>query len=210
MSRLEDIAERINSHLADKYQAREIALQECRKIVRHAANAIRSVHRGEMYKAISILAEARVGLERIREVLKEHPDVYYAGFVQDAEKEYAEAAITFSLVAGEIVPDPQSLNTEAVPYLHGLGEAAGELRRYILDAIRREDFSRCEELLDRMEEIYTVLLALDFPDGMTASLRRTTDMVRGILEKTRGDLTLSLRQRHLEAMLKQFQERTGS
>lgn len=144
------------------------------------------------------MMEAGKRLSAMEEARAEHPDIYYAGFIQDAQKEYAEANATLALLAGEPLPEPEALGVEYAPYLHGLGEAVGELRRYLLDTIRRGDMRRCEDLLAAMDEIYGVLVTMDFPDAMTGGLRRTTDNVRGILERTRGDVTLALRQAELE------------
>ena len=62
-----------------------------------------------------------------------HPGIYWAGYVQDAQKEYAEANITYAVIAGEEIPNAARLGVEPAAYLNGLGEAAGEMRRYILD-----------------------------------------------------------------------------
>lgn len=143
------------------------------------------------------------------EGLRSHPDVLYAGFVQDAQKEYAEASTVFALITAAGLPDPDDLGVDYVPYLSGLGEAVGELRRYILDQLRHDRLAHCEEVLAIMENIYGVLVTMDYPDAMTGGLRRTTDAVRGILEKTRGDLTVALRQAHLETELREFERRLG-
>jgi translin len=137
----------------------------------------------------------------VEETLSAHEDVYHAGFVHDAQKEYVEGRVTLALVAGRPLPDPDDLGVSYAAYLNGLGEAVGELRRYLLDAIRRGEEQRCEELLSDMDDIYSLLVTLDFPDALTGGLRRTTDSVRGILERTRGDLTMSMRQRELEKKL---------
>lgn len=148
-------------------------------------------------------------LNQIDKVLKKHQDLLYTGYVQDAKKEFAEGSLTLALVRGEDLPTPESLKVGFAPYLNGMGEAAGELRRYLLDAMRRDDFSRCEELLAAMDDIYGILVTMDFPDALTGGLRRTTDMVRGVVERTRGDLTMAVEQRslgrrveHLEKKLK--------
>ena len=138
---------------------------------------------------------------------KQQPRVYYGGYIEDALKEYTEAAVTLALIEGRPMPTAGELGLGAAPYLGGLADTVGELRRFILDALRTDDFSRCEELLDVMDEIYTVLVTMDYPDAVTRGLRRSTDMVRGILERTRGDLTVALRQRRLEERLAEARER---
>jgi translin len=60
-----------------------------------------------------------------------------------------------------------------------------------------------------MDEIYGLLVSMDYPDALTGGLRRSTDSVRGIMEKTRGDLTFALRQRDLEQALARFESRVS-
>lgn len=202
---LEAIAERIRLYLSTKDAARENTLRLCREVIRHSANAIRAVHRQEEAKAEQLLDSAHTSLRELsRDVPEEHNDLLYAGFVHDAQKEFAEASATLAVVTGKSLPDPDTLGVSYPAYLNGLGEAVGELRRYLLDSLRRNDLSRCEELLAIMDDIYSVLVTMDFPDAITHGLRRTTDSVRGILERTRGDLTLVLRQKELEDKLQQL------
>lgn len=198
---LEAIAERARSIFAAKDAAREESLRICREIVRYSALAIRSIHRHDAQGAENNLDLARGLLEKLEHQLDEHPDLMYTGFAHDAQKEFAEAVITFAITARQPLPMPEELRISYPAYFHGLGEAVGELRRYILDQLRQNDFSRCEELLEIMEDIYDTLMTMDFPDAITFGLRRATDNVRGILEKTRGDLTLALQQKKLEERL---------
>ena len=210
MINLDPIAEKIRNALTAKYTARERALQLSRDAIRHCANAIRALHRQEFAEAQALLSAARELLAQLGQALAEHPDLRYGGFVHDAQKEYAEGTAVLAIVTGAVLPDPDELQIGYAAYLNGLGEAAGELRRYLLDAIRRGDVSRCEELLAAMDDIYSVLITMDFPDSLTGGLRRTTDMVRGVLERTRGDLTMALRQRDLETKLAAFEGELGS
>jgi translin len=143
----------------------------------------------------------------MKEIQESHPDIYYAGFVQDAQKEYVEANSTLAFITGTPLPHPNDLGIAHGAYLNGLGEAIGEIRRYILDSLRRGDASRCEELLDLMDQIYTHLFTMDFPEAITGGLRRTTDAMRSIIERTRGDLTATLRQQTLEQSLTQLWNR---
>ena len=201
---LEAIAERIRLYLTTKDAARENTLRLCREVIRHSANAIRAVHRQERAKAEQLLGSAHASLQELtRHVPEEHNDLLHSGFVHDAQKEFAEASATLAIVTGKSLPDPDTLGVSYPAYLNGLGEAVGELRRYLLDSLRRNDLSRCEELLEIMDDIYATLVTMDFPEAITYGLRRTTDSVRGILEKTRGDLTLVLRQKVLEDKLEQ-------
>ena len=203
------IGESIIGRLERVNEARERALAETRRIVRLSANAIRAVHRNEFDQAESLLAEARALQDGLAGALADHPNIYWSGYVQDAQKEYAEACITLGIISGSGVPEPAALNVEDAVYLNGLGEAVGELRRYALDALRRDDLARGESLLPTMDEIYGLLVSVDFPDAVTGGLRRTTDMVRGVLERTRGDLTLSRQQHELEKAIVRALDRLG-
>ncbi len=193
--------DRIREHLDAKYAAREEALKLAREVVRAAANAVRAVHRGEFEAAEALLAEGRQKLQAATQLLAEHPDILWAGFIGDAAKELVEAHVTFAVIANRPVPGPDELKVEPLSYLQGLAEAVGELRRHLLDLIRTGQLGRAEEILGTMDAIYEVLVALDYPDGMTGGLRRLTDQVRGILERSRGDLTLSIRQWELAKYL---------
>ena len=204
---LDAITEKARLYLAAKDAAREKTLRLCREITRHSSHAIRAVHRQEKAKAEQILNSARLAIEELNKSTQDgHSEMLHAGFVHDAQKEYAEASITLALLSSESLPEPETLEISYPAYLNGLGEAVGELRRYILDSLRRNDFSRCEDLLAAMDDIYSMLVTMDFPEAITYGLRRTTDAVRGILEKTRGDLTMALRQKELESKLEQFQK----
>ena len=208
---LEAIAEKIRLYFSAKDAARENALRLSREIIRYSANAIRAVHRQEEAAAEQLLISASTLIQGLaNDVLQKHNDLLHAGFVHDAQKEFAEASTTLALVTEKSLPEPETLGVSYPAYLNGLGEAVGELRRYLLDSLRRNDLSRCEDLLAIMDDIYAVLITMDFPDGITYGLRRTTDAVRGILEKTRGDLTLVLRQKELEEQLKQISKRKVS
>jgi translin len=204
---LKPIMESVRAVFVDKHQAREQALPLCREALRRSANAIRAVHRQEFDQAEELIGRARDLLAQAKEGLRDHPDIYHAGFVHDAQKEYAEARGTLAIIAGRPLPTPEELAVELPAYLNGLGEVVGELRRHLLDALRAGDVNHCERTLAAMDDIYSVLVTIDYPDAMTAGLRRTTDAVRGILERTRGDLTVAVRQRELEQRLADFQER---
>ena len=205
-SGLRSIAEATHAGFAETHKAREKALGLSREMVRRSANSIRATHRGDFDQARQLLREVTALAQETEGLLEDHPKVYYAGYVEDAQKEYAEASATLAFVEGGRLAGPDDLGMGPAPYLNGLAEAVGELRRFILDSLRRDDFSRCEELLDTMDEVYTVLVSMDFPEAVTKGLRRSTDMVRGVLERTRGDLTVALRQRRLEERLAAFQK----
>jgi len=209
MESLEAIGERIRQHLEEKNAARDRALQQSRTLIRHCANAIRAVHRGELAAAREHLEEAGALAAGLREGLAPYPDLLHAGYTQDALKEYAEANIVFSLISGQALPLPEDLGVEYAAYLGGLGEAAGEMRRRVLDILRHDHLDEAERLLSAMDDIYALLVTVDFPDAITGNLRRTTDMVRGVVERTRGDLTTSVQQHSLKAALKAVEGKLG-
>ena len=204
---LRALAEQAHQAFQAKHRAREQALTLSRECIRLSANTIRAVHRQEFDQARELLKQAAQRVREMRESLRSHQDLYYMGFVQDAQKEYAEASATLAFVADQPMPLPQELQVEMAPYLNGLGEAVQELRRFILDALRRDEVDRCEATLATMDEAYTLLVTMDYPEGVTGGLRRTTDMVRGVLERTRGDLTIVARQQSLERRLAELHER---
>ena len=204
---LRAIAESADAALRETHEAREEALSLSRRVVRSSANSIRAAHRGELEDARRLVGDAADLAARLRPFRDSHPNVYYGGYVEDAMKEYTEASVVLAIAEGSPLKGPEELGVGAAPYLNGLSEVVGELRRLILDGLRRGDFSRCEELLGIMDDIYTVLVAVDYPDAVTRGLRRSTDAARSILERTRGDLTLALRQDRLEARLAQLQRR---
>ena len=209
-ARLEQIAEKARASLSTKDAAREKALRFSRDTVRYSADAIRSVHRGDFEQARSRLSSARALLKEIDEALVDQPEFLYTGFVFSAQKEYVEGCITLDLITGNSIPDPDELGIDYAAYLNGLGEAVGELRRHVLDLVRKGDISRCEEVLAAMDDMYGVMVTMDFPEAMTGGLRRTTDAVRGTLERTRGDLTIAFRQWDLEKKLAAFEEKMGT
>jgi translin len=198
---LEAIAAELRPYFTAEDEAREKALRSCRRVIRHSADAIRAVHRQEHDKAKGLLDSAHKLLRELNHDLAGHGRLLHSGFVHDAQKEFAEGYITLTLIAGEDLPRPEALGVSNAAYLDGLGESVGELRRYILDSLRRGDFSHCEELLNLMDEIYGILITMDFPELLSHGLRRTTDAIRGIIERTRGDLTVALRQKQLETKL---------
>jgi translin len=193
-----------------KNAAREQVLRWSREMVRACANSIRAVHRRELDTAETRLAEARALNQQICDTLSGLGDIYWTGYVQDAQKELIEACATHALVTGGRLPEPGDFGIAPAPFLNGLAEAVGELRRYIMDRLRRGELDGCEELLQSMDDIYSLLVTIDYPDALTGGLRRTTDSTRGILEKTRGDLTLALRQEALQAALHATERSLGA
>ena len=198
---LANLSARAIEELGQRHRAREQALVVSRQVIRNSANAIRAVHRYDFDEADRLIAEASDRLDETLEIKINNPEIYYAGFLSDARKEFTEANITLAAISGKTLPDWESLGVDPPAYLNGMAEVIGELRRYILDALRRDDTARCEEIMELMDEIYGILVTVDFPEAVTGGLRRSTDAMRGVLERTRGDLTISLQQRRLERRL---------
>jgi len=209
LENLETIAEKIRTNFEAKSKVRDETLRLSRELIRHCANAIRATHRGEFENVTGLLATAKALASEMVDGVADYADLHHAGYTQDALKEFAEASITYALVTDRPLPDPDELGVEYAAYLNGLGEAAGELRRHVLDLIRHGELERGEEILSMMDDIYGVLVTIDFPNAITGGLRRTTDMVRGVLERTRGDLTMSLRQEKLQQALRDFEEKVN-
>lgn len=207
---LDEIAGSAREHFTAKHGAREKALPLCRETVRLSANAIRCVHRRDFAAAEELIAKAAANLKQADVGLAEYRDIFHAGFVHDAQKEYVEAATTLALIAGRQLPSPDDLGVLAAAYMNGIAETIGELRRHLLDSLREGDVRHCEDTLGAMGDIYDVLVTMDFPEAVTSGLRRSTDAMRGILERTRGDFTMAAVQRELEEKLDEFGKRLGS
>ena len=209
-SRYGDALSSIGSQAIERFtgrnRARESALAISREVIRFSANAIRAIHRGDLDDASKLITQAGQRLSETEPMRQENPEIFYAGFLSDARKEYAEANVTYAVISGGAIPGPEDLGMDPSPYLNGAAEAIGEFRRYILDELRRDSFDRCQDLMEVMDEIYGLLMTVDFPEGVTGGLRHSTDMMRGVLERTRGDLTMALRQHKLEARMAEWEE----
>lgn len=201
MADLGAIRHALAAELAGKHHAREVALDASRRAIRAAANAIRAAHRGDIEAAERLCTEAEHALRAGEEACTDHDEVAHAGFLHDAAKELVEARTTVALLTRRSLPAPDELGVRAAAYANGLAETVGELRRHLLDVLRAGELDRSEELLADMDDIYAVLVTLDFPDGVTGGLRRSTDVARAIIERTRGDLTTALVQARLQAAL---------
>lgn len=209
---LGEICNALRDDLERRNAARDQAIVLSRQLIRHCSESIRALHRRDLAGADAKLQDVTAGAAELKSVVKDYPDLYYTGYTQDALKEVAEAFITRAIIGGRALPSSRELDIESATYLKGLGEAATELRRFILDIMRREDghSAEAESLLNTMDEIYDQLVTFDFPDALTRGLRRQTDVVRGVLERTRGDLTQSLRQQKLQDALKRFESRLAA
>ena len=201
MEKLTKMADDIRAELDAKNAVRDKALVTSREAIRFSANSIRAIHRGEFKEAAALLKEARTRVRKTAGELKGYLDIYYAGYVQDAQKEYTEAEAVKAIMQDIPIPTHRELGVEAAPYLNGLGEAVSECRRDVLDLLRAGDMKRAEKVLKAMDDVYYILVTFDYPDAITGGLRRTMDMVRAVLERTRGDMTVTIRQRELEEAL---------
>jgi translin len=206
MKNLPVLAEKVHQAFETRTRMRDDALAQARQLTRACAHAIRAIHRSEAEAAQQQLGEARTMVDSLKATLAAFPALFYAGYTQDAIKEYAEAAITCALIQDQALPMPEDLGVEYATYLNGMAEAVGELRRRCLDILRHGYSEEAEHLLTWMDEIYALMVTLDYPDAVTNGLRRQTDLMRGIVERTRGDMTISLREQKLQELLIQSLE----
>lgn len=207
MTQLSQISAMLRTDFEQINEVREKSIALARVLTRTCSNAIRTIHRMEWESAELQLAEVRQTAQNLQNLLANHPDLYYSGNTQDALKEYVEAFLTYRLVQGEALMTPQDLNVISSTYINGLAEAASELRRQILDRLRKGDFAEAERMLESMDQVYVELMSMGYPDAITGGLRHRTDALRAVLERTRGDLTLSLQQHQLQQALNHLAER---
>lgn len=199
---LDDVSDGIRRRFDERMEARERALPAARRAIRSCANAIRAIHRSEWETAHRLMDDAKAAIDEGLAAVREHPEIRFAGYLQDAQKEYAEARITEAVVtAVSVPPTPEELGVEDAPYLNGMAEAIGEARRHILDLLRHGKVAEGESVLTAMEDMYSVLVSMDYPDAITLNLRRSTDVARSLIEKTRGDLSVAIVSRDLRDAL---------
>jgi translin len=210
MHKLENIADGIRQHFDVRTSKRDEALKRARQLTRACSLAIRAVHRDDQEGMDANLAEAQSLADNLRAELKEYPDLFYAGYTQDSLKEFVEANVTCALIQSQPLQTPEELGVEDATYLNGLAEVVGELRRRTLDILRSGYSQEAERLLGHMDEIYSVLVTMDYPDAITNGLRRQTDLARGIIEKTRGDVTFSLRGQQLTEAIRKLSGQLNS
>ena len=209
MDQLEIAAEEIREKFDIQTAARDKALTVSRSLIRHCALAIRAVHRDDLDEMQEHLLEAKTLANELKVDLAEYPDLYFTGYTQDALKEYVEAEVTCALIKNKPLVMPAELDVPHATYLKGLSEVIGELRRRTLDELRSGYSEEAERLLTHMDEIYAVLVTMDYPDAITHGLRRQTDIGRSIIERTRGDITFSLRGEHLEKKIQELSKQLG-
>lgn len=207
MQDFNEIVENTRKVFDERTRVRDETLVQARTLTRLSALTIRAIHRSESDEARELLNEAHLLVLKMQRDLAPYPDLYHTGYTQDAIKEFAEASLTCALIENRRMPHPEELGIEYATYIRGLAETIGELRRRCLDILRQGYSEEAERLLNTMDEIYNFLVTLDYPDAITQGLRRQTDLVRGIIERTRADLTLSLREQHLQEALQKFSEK---
>jgi translin len=207
MDFFDEIYENTRKIFDERTRVRDETLVLARKLTRLSALTIRAIHRSEHEEATNLLNEAHLLVLNMQRDLAPYPELYHTGYTQDAIKEFAEASLTCALIENRRLPRPEELGIEYATYINGLAETIGELRRRCLDILRQGYSEEAERLLNTMDEIFNFLVTLDYPDAITNGLRRQTDLVRGIIERTRADLTLSLREQHLQNALQKFSER---
>lgn len=210
LSKLEQIAEAIRMEFDRLDHARETAYVRSREVVRAASTCIKHVHRGEIAAAREQLAETQRLTAEMLAAVAQTPELRYGGFVCDAEKECAEAAIVLACITGEALPGPEDLGVYPAAWLNGLAEVVGEFRRHVLDMIRTDGLDRAEEYLAAMDTIYQTIMAFDYPNAISLGLRSRSDNARGLVERTRGDLTNALRAARLEKRMAELEEKLGS
>ena len=206
MDQLSNICQEIRLDFEKKTKKRDEALAKARELTRHSSLAIRAIHREDNAEVEKELAAVRAGALELRESLKDDPDLYFTGYTQDAIKEAVEAQLTVALIRDQKLPTPAELDVAYPAYVNGLTETLGELRRRCLDLLRPGYNQEVERLLRCMDDVFTELVTMDFPDAITDGLRRRTDLARGIIERTRADITVAFRQSELEDALKRLSD----
>jgi translin len=207
MDNLASIIEKIRATFTERNAARDLTLNRSRELIRYCSLTIRAVHREEFAEAEQLLSTAKQAAAAMKAHIAAHPELYYTGYTQDALKELTEACCVFAIVQHKPIPTPEEIEIDEAAYLNGLAEAASELRRRALDLIRRDRVDEAERMLTAMDDIYAQLVTIDFPDALTGGLRRTTDTLRAVLERTRGDLTTTLQQEKLQKALREMEKR---
>ena len=200
MKNLEKVVTKIEDGLDEKDQVRELALKSARAITRSAGGILRGLHKGQDGK--SEYSELRKEVSKLSKLLSGHPELAHAGYVENALQEYAEAGIVQSILENGDVPSPQDLGVGDVPYLLGLGDSVGELRRLCLNELKSGKVAKANAFLEMMEDIYSALMRFDYPDAIVP-LRHKQDVARSLLEKTRGEVAVTASTRNLHERIQE-------
>lgn len=207
MTYIDVLVENTHKDFEARHLVRENALKQTRLLTRRSANAIRAIHREEREIAEENMQAGRIIVDDLKRSVEPYPEIYFSGYTQDALKEFVEARLTINIISNEALPMPEDMGIEYATYIRGLAETIGEMRRRCLDILRQGYSDEAERLLSFMDDIYAILVTLDYPNAITYGLRRQTDMVRGIIERTRADLTMSLREQRVQQSLLDFESR---
>ncbi|HEY3273140.1 MAG TPA: haloacid dehalogenase [Methanocella sp.] len=204
---MKEICDHIRVRFDDMDRAREHSLGLSRRVIRNSGDAIKAIHREEWDRADQLINETGDLIKQVNDLLSDKPDIYYSGYVGNAQTEYAEVSVLSAVLRDTTIPTPHELGIDDAAYLNGIGDVVGELRRHILDLIRKGRPAEGEKYLDVMDEFYTEMMSIDYPDAITHGLRKKTDVARSLIERTRGDLTNALQVKDLKNAMEEFEKR---
>jgi len=203
MKNLDKIVNKIEKSIDDKDKIREQALRITREIIIGCRKSIQSIHQNLMKDAKNGIKKASAKLQELYEITKNHPELYHAGFVENAAQELVEASCLYNIINGEDLPDPDDLQTTYSSYLLGLCDLVGELRRSALDSIRNNKSKEADDFLSMMQNIYDVIIRFDYPSALIP-IRKKQDMIRNLIEKTRGEIAIATCERRIEYHTDEF------
>ena len=202
MKNLKNIIHKIMCRLEEKDRVREKALRLSRNIIRECAESIQNLHKNRK----SDLSDIKNETKKLIKTVKNHPDLYYSGFVENAFQEVCEAFLVSSVIENKNLPDPDKLGVTYTSYLLGMGDAVGEFRRCALDSLILGDIKKARFYLDVMENFYSILMKFDFPSAIV-SVRKKRDVARSLIEKTRGEIAIAAREKILEEKMSKLEKR---
>ena len=110
--------------------------------------------------------------------------------MENAAQEFVEVQCLYNIMKGEDLPDPDTIQATYSAYLLGLCDVVGELRRGALDFILDGKAAKANEYLQHMDRIYDAIMSFDYPSALVP-IKKKQDMVRALIERTRGDLVVS-------------------
>ena len=203
MKNLDGIIEKIDHHIGEKEKIREDALKTSRDIIICCRRGIQQLHRDQMDEAENYIKQASAKLAQLYDFTKDHPDIFHAGFVENAAQEFVEIHCLYNIMKGQDLPDPDTIQTTYSAYLLGLCDVVGELRRGALDFMLDENTAKANEYLQHMDRIYDAIMSFDYPSALVP-IKKKQDMVRGLIEKTRGELVVSNCERRIHERTHEF------
>jgi translin len=183
----EPVLAAIEAHLRSREQRREELYQRARRLRRLSQTTMMHLHAGD--PTSGDLAEIRRGMAELSKELRDdgRGDESVA---LDALQEAVEAVLLGKAAAGEPFPGPADLGVEPEPYLLGLGDVVGEVRRRVLDRLGRDDLAGAESEMALMESLTRALLHFDTTRAIVP-LKPKQDAARAMLERTRGELVMA-------------------